>query len=401
MSENEWTFENEVYCQHLGEQSSVYNWMNLQEETKYKKRVSYLNFFATCIAILAAFTTIVDSIWPSPQVKALNKALSITTAAVVKYNNSPKFRDLADLHKRVASEYLKLFDIIQYNLALPRQSREPAGKFIESARVKFIDLITNNPTISEGIIDVFNRKYKLSNITKPIVAGELEKISVSRSGDFQHSDERARILPSSSARVDVSSARFDSHELTVPHNYTPRSNWRRKLSKSFGERLHNATDRRGSIGFSYHDYANTPACNGKPTINSPPKNTPEIDAEIIRAHLAVTTSADFHESSSGSSGGYGSSSGNNSTGTTGIAGAISSSNMSIAGAATSIAGAATSIAGAATGAAGAASATSSTDPGFASRGGIHSFNSGLGVKSKTNSFSASSGSSNGVGGDLG
>ena len=40
---NNWTTENELYCQKLGEQSSVYHWMHIKAEQLYRERAYYIS----------------------------------------------------------------------------------------------------------------------------------------------------------------------------------------------------------------------------------------------------------------------------------------------------------------------------------------------------------------------
>jgi hypothetical protein len=239
MNNDEWTDENEVYVQNLGEQASSMEWMNLQEEGKYRRNLSILNILVNSFAIGAALSVVAESFWPNVYVGVLVKITTIGSAALVKYRTSSKFSQLANIHKKISSDYHKIFDDVQYQLALSRENREHASKFISHIRTNYSHLGETSPTISNSIVEEFNRRYKLNGITKPIIAGELYKIPVSRSGD---SDTRAILR---------------APEIETKHK-EPVLNWRKKLSRN--------KVNQNDIRFSYQDYASTVSDN-KPTIN--------------------------------------------------------------------------------------------------------------------------------------
>ena len=255
--EDEWTDENEIYIQNLGEQASSLEWMNLQEEQKNRRNLSILNILVNIFAISAALSAIGESFLPTIYLNILVKITTIGSAALIKYRTSSKFSQLASIHKKISSDYHKIFDEVQYQLALSRQNRECASKFISRIRHNYSSLGESSPTISTSVVNEFTKKYKLNGITKPIIAGELYKIPVSKSGD---SDTRAILRPP---------------ELE-PTNKNPVLGWRKKLSKA------NISN---DIRFSYQDYASSPDSRNRPTINrthtSEKIQTPELQNILI------------------------------------------------------------------------------------------------------------------------
>ncbi len=238
MIANDWTDENEVYIQSIGEQASSLEWMNLQEEKKYRRNMYILNVLANFFAMGAALFSVIESFKTSIYITILIKVTTIISAAIVKYQTSSKFLQVADIHKKIASDYHKIFDEVQYQLALSRENRQRASEFIREIRAKYTGLNDSSPSISNRIINDFNTRYKLSGITKPIIVGDLNKIPVSRSGD---NESRAILKPPD--------LKFSSQ--------LPKENWRRKLSRSVLN---------PSIEFSYSEYARSNSNPNRPVI---------------------------------------------------------------------------------------------------------------------------------------
>ena len=243
MISNDWTDENEVYIQSLGEQASSLEWMNLQEEKKYRRNMSILNLHANVFAMGAAIFSVTETFKGSIYITALIKITTIVSAAIVKYQTSSKFLQVADIHKKIASDYHKIFDEVQYQLALSRENRQRASEFIREIRAKYTGLNDSSPSISTKIIDDFNTRYKLSGITKPIIVGDLNKIPVSRSGD---NEMRAILKPPALSET-------GTHSM-------PKENWRRKLSRTIVRPQHE------SIEFSFSEYARSHSGPGRPII---------------------------------------------------------------------------------------------------------------------------------------
>lgn len=228
MSFKNWTRENELYCQRIGEQSSVYNWMHLQSERHYKNRSYYVSCAVNVISVMSAIMGVIDSFSPSDHIKISIKTLTILTAALVKYYTSSKDREIASVHKKTASEYYKIYDSIQYELTMPQTGRSDALLLIKSFRDQFVNLQSSSPTLPKSIIDEFNDKYKFNNITKPIISGELNEISLTPKFNESRRDNNPPVVNKVKGE--------------------PKNSWMRRASK-----LSKNSTR--DINFSYKEYA--------------------------------------------------------------------------------------------------------------------------------------------------
>ena len=251
-----WTRENEIYCQRLGEMSSVYNWMNLQEETRCRNMLIYTSVLANGSAVISAVIGIIDSFSPSIYLRVLNSVSSAAAAGLIKYHTSSKWREMADIHKKTASTYAKLSDDIQYQLILPDNQRENAIAFITKIRQIYNELLQSGPPISQNIIDTFNEKYKFNSVTKPILVGEIDQITVTNSVEEVNA-KRSLIEP-------VTVSKSHSH-----------SGWKRSSGSSSKIQQ-----------FSYIEYA-------KNQLPATKKESSSSDNQIVEPHIVIENSPEI------------------------------------------------------------------------------------------------------------
>lgn len=172
----------------------------------------------TIVSFATAILSVIDSFYASTQLTIAIKVLAIVTATMVKYQTSSKDKEVSELHKRLAAEYFEVFDLVQSTLSRARVHRPDALAFEPEVRKRFLALYQNISIIPLSVIAIVNDKNRNSDISRPIIAGELSKIIVSNSDrhnkwtvsfpkprvTFRISGSKDRIRTSTFGGIDIS-----------------------------------------------------------------------------------------------------------------------------------------------------------------------------------------------------
>ena len=179
--ENNWNLETEWNVRRLGEQAQYCNSAHITAQHHYEDQLRYMIYVLNIVSFSSAILSVIDSFYASTQLTIAIKVLAIITATMVKYHTSSKDKEVAELHKRLAAEYFEIFDLVQSTLSRARVHRPDALKFEPDVRKRFLTLYQNISIIPQSVIDSVNDKSRNSDISRPIIAGELSKIIVSNS----------------------------------------------------------------------------------------------------------------------------------------------------------------------------------------------------------------------------
>lgn len=105
-------------------------------------------------------------------------AISVFTGILSTLISYYRFSAKAEGHRVVALLYLKLYKLVEVELALPVEQRLAASKLLEDVRKKIAHIQEIAPDIPEGVIMEYKKKFKDITSAKPIIANGIDEIVV-------------------------------------------------------------------------------------------------------------------------------------------------------------------------------------------------------------------------------
>lgn len=89
-----------------------------------------------------------------------------------------KFSAKSEGHRVVALLYLKIYKMVEVELALPVEQRINASKLLDDVRKKISHIQEIAPDIPDSVIDAYKKKFKNITATKPIIANGIDEITI-------------------------------------------------------------------------------------------------------------------------------------------------------------------------------------------------------------------------------
>ena len=107
-------------------------------------------------------------------------AISVFTGILSTLISYYRFSAKAEGHRVVALLYLKLYKLVEVELALPTEQRLAAFKLLEDVRKKIAHIQEIAPDIPDAVIQEYKKKFKDITSAKPIIANGIDEIMVFR-----------------------------------------------------------------------------------------------------------------------------------------------------------------------------------------------------------------------------
>jgi len=123
---------------------------------------------------LTGFLSATNGLVPPLALGAISVFTGILSTLISYYRFSAK----AEGHRVVALLYLKLYKLVEVELALPVEQRLPASKLLEDVRKKISHIQEIAPDIPDGVIKEYKAKFKDITSAKPIIANGIDEIMV-------------------------------------------------------------------------------------------------------------------------------------------------------------------------------------------------------------------------------
>jgi hypothetical protein len=89
-----------------------------------------------------------------------------------------KFSAKAEGHRVVALLYLKIYKLVEVELALPIDQRMGANKLLDDVRKKIAHIQEIAPDIPDSVIDSYKHKFKNISSAKPLIANGIDEIKI-------------------------------------------------------------------------------------------------------------------------------------------------------------------------------------------------------------------------------
>ena len=107
-------------------------------------------------------------------------SISLIVAILKTLDSYFNFTTRSENHRLTSLNYFKLFKFIQIQLSLEKQYRIVASDLLSIITNDLDNLKTSEPIINYNIINLFNKKYKNEDTTKPNITNGLTKIIINK-----------------------------------------------------------------------------------------------------------------------------------------------------------------------------------------------------------------------------
>lgn len=171
-----WNENLEQVVKREGEQSQSLYWMHNSASVWASKRNDAIQIPAIILASLTGFLAASSNLVPSLAIGAMSLIVGILNTI----NSYYKFAQRSESHKITSQLYLKTYKIIEIELALPVHQRVDASKLLKKMRETMQHISEVAPAIPGSVISMYRKNFSDSEVSKPIIANDLEVIVVSK-----------------------------------------------------------------------------------------------------------------------------------------------------------------------------------------------------------------------------
>lgn len=170
----DWNENLELVIKRTGERSQSLYWMHNNASIWASKRNDRIQIPAIVLASLTGFLAATSNLVPSLGIGAMSLVVGILNTV----NSYYKYAQRSEAHKITAQLYLKTYTIIEVELALPIQQRVDANKILKKIRDTMQHISEVAPPIPDSIINLYNKTFAHSKVSKPIIANDLISIQI-------------------------------------------------------------------------------------------------------------------------------------------------------------------------------------------------------------------------------
>jgi len=113
-----------------------------------------------------------------------------------------KFSAKSEGHRVVALLYLKIYKMVEVELALPKEQRINASKLLDDVRKKISHIQEIAPDIPDSVIETYKKKFKNITATKPIIANGIDEIQI-----YEKKIQSPKATPKPEIKIEVHNQR--------------------------------------------------------------------------------------------------------------------------------------------------------------------------------------------------
>ena len=170
-NDNIWTPQIEYLIKDMAKTASTYKTLHEVESRKSNKNNNKAMYLAIVMGPLSSVIASVGAVLHPDEDKlfpVMEIGLGFLTGVIVASIKVAKFQEKSTNHKVAAVKYTSLLSSINFQLALPVNSRDNPIEFMKWVENKYDDLLINSPLLSE--ID----SKKMDNVTYKLEEGRLK-----------------------------------------------------------------------------------------------------------------------------------------------------------------------------------------------------------------------------------
>lgn len=213
--QEDWNPDLEQVIKKEGEQSQSLYWLHNEASIWASKRNDSIQIPSIVLASITGFLAATSVLVPPVGIGGMSLAVGVLNTVSSYY----KYAQRSESHRLTALLYLKIYKNIEVELALPVNQRVNAIMLLRDLRQNLARVAEIAPLIPSFAIDKYNRIFKTSPVSSPIVTKGIDVITVCL--NEQHTIEEyppppppidepklvTRSWPSVSSQTDVSGIR--------------------------------------------------------------------------------------------------------------------------------------------------------------------------------------------------
>ena len=176
-----WEEQHELILKNWGEISACYGWMHDRAYRHYKVKNMH---YAIPVIILSTLTGTANFAQQNIPERYRSEAimiiggLNLLSGLITTLAQFFKVNELQETHRSSSVMFSKFSRYISVELNLPKKDRCSDGAtFVENCRQEYNRMLEQSPSIPDDILAIFNKKYKHSLISKPVIS-HIEEIKI-------------------------------------------------------------------------------------------------------------------------------------------------------------------------------------------------------------------------------
>jgi hypothetical protein len=174
ISRENWNPDLEMLVKKEGEQSQSLYWLHNEASEWASRRNDILQIPSIILASVTGFLSATTVFVPPIGIGGMSLAVGIMSTISSYY----KYSQLSESHRVTALLYLKTYKNIEVELSLPVHQRVNAGILLRELRMNLARISEIAPVLPSSIIDKYNRIFKYSSVSSPIVTNGIDVITV-------------------------------------------------------------------------------------------------------------------------------------------------------------------------------------------------------------------------------
>ena len=173
-NKEEWNPDLEQVIKKEGEQSQSLFWLHNEANSWASNRNDLIQIPSIILASLTGFLSATSTLISPVGIGAM----SLTVGILSTLNSYYKFSQRSESHRITAQLYLKTYKNIEMELALPVHQRANASVLLKDMREKMARISEIAPPIPSYIIDRYNKIFKDSLVSAPIITNGIDIITI-------------------------------------------------------------------------------------------------------------------------------------------------------------------------------------------------------------------------------
>jgi hypothetical protein len=178
-TKEEWNPDLEQVVKKEGEQSQSLFWLHNEASNWSSARNDCIQIPTIILASVTGFLSAASSLVPPIGIGAMSLFAGILNTV----NSYHKYSQRAEAHKVTAKLYMKTYKNIETELALPIHQRENANSILKDLRHNMSRISEIAPPIPSNIIDKYNKIFKDSKVSAPVITNGIDVINICKTPD--------------------------------------------------------------------------------------------------------------------------------------------------------------------------------------------------------------------------
>jgi len=174
-----WTNECEILLAEWSEKASCYRWLHNKSEKKYRTRYYMFSIPVIILSTLTGAANVGMDSYIDKENKSMAQGIvggvNIFAGILSTLQTFLKVCENMENHRSAGVSWSKLGRNISIELAIDPNRRQNCHDFLNICRAEYDRLIEQSPLITDDIINIFKKRFKSYEVSKPAITNGLDK----------------------------------------------------------------------------------------------------------------------------------------------------------------------------------------------------------------------------------